>query len=348
MWCRPKLSGGTFVWSGGHEQAHRFSGLVASTVNFSELGAGFWTLHGDVGDLAPVQSLIKSWEVPWMARAFGVPERTWRANPTDGLGIGGGDEAQIGVSYLEWDVMVFALLEGLSRNPGLTAEELTEALEIGGDIHARTALDTVLRRLRSTWYKRSNPIRLDHPVAERYEALDALDARLFRPAVLRADEALSRFSGELQDVANQLADALKASERRLVTAESCTAGLLAACVSGTPGSSGVLEGSFVTYCSSLKSDALGVSAELMEEKMPYHPEVARQMASAPWIGHRAPLLRWRSRASAGQVRTRVSRRGSCIPAQPCEGRLHTWRSTTSPAVRRRCLLLQSELHCISG
>jgi NAD+ synthetase len=262
-----------------YDQAHRFGGIVASTDNFSELGAGFWTLHGDVGDLAPVQSLIKSWEVPWMARAYGVPERTWRANPTDGLGIGGGDEAQIGVSYLEWDVMCFALLEVLARKPGLTAEDLAEALEIGEDAHARSALGIVLRRLRGTWHKRVNPIRLDHPAAERYEALDALDARLFRPAVLRADEALSRFSGELQDLANQLADALKASDRRLVTAESCTAGLLAACVAGAPGSSGVLEGSFVTYCSSLKSDALGVPAELIEEKTPYHPDVARRMAS---------------------------------------------------------------------
>jgi NAD+ synthetase len=262
-----------------YDQAHRFGGVVASTDNFSELGAGFWTLHGDVGDLAPVQSLIKSWEVPWMARAYGVPERTWRANPTDGLGIGGGDEAQIGASYLEWDVMVFALLEALARHPGLTAGDLEEVLEIGQDGRAQAALDTVLRRLRGTWHKRVNPIRLDHPAAERYEALDALDARLFRPAVLRADEALSRFSGELQDLANQLAGSLKAADRRLVTAESCTAGLLAACVAGTPGSSGVLEGSFVTYCSSLKSDALGVSDALVREKTPYHPEVARQMAT---------------------------------------------------------------------
>jgi nicotinamide-nucleotide amidase len=262
-----------------YDQAHRFGGIVASTDNFSELGAGFWTLHGDVGDLAPVQALIKSWEVPWMARAYGVPERTWRANPTDGLGIGGGDEAQIGVSYLEWDLMVFALLEALARNPGLSADSLKVELELGGDTHAGVALSTVLRRLRGTWHKRVNPIRLDHPSAERYEALDALDARLFRPTVLRADEALSRFSGELQDLANQLAGALRTSERRLVTAESCTAGLLAACIAGAPGSSGVLEGSFVTYCSSLKSDALGVSAELIAEKTPYHPEVARQMAA---------------------------------------------------------------------
>ncbi|HEX2556257.1 MAG TPA: NAD(+) synthase [Microvirga sp.] len=262
-----------------YDQAHRFGGIVASTDNFSELGAGFWTLHGDVGDVAPVQSLIKSWEVPWMARAYGVPERTWRAKPTDGLGIGGGDEAQIGVSYLEWDTMVFALLEAVSRHPGLEAGEIAEVLEIGGDEHARAALDIVLRRLRGTWFKRVNPIRLDHPTAERYDAIDALDARLFRPAVLRADEALSRFSGELQDVANQLAQALKAAERRLVTAESCTAGLLAACVAGAPGSSGVLEGSFVTYCSSLKTDVLGVPAELIAEKTPYHPDVARRMAA---------------------------------------------------------------------
>ena len=93
-----------------YDQAHRWGGLVASTDNFSELGAGFWALHGDVGDLAPVQSLLKSWEIPWMARAHGVPERTWRARPTDGLGIGEGDEAQIGATYLEWDITVFAVV----------------------------------------------------------------------------------------------------------------------------------------------------------------------------------------------------------------------------------------------
>ncbi len=80
--------------------------------------------------------------------------------------------------------------------------DLERVLEIGDDAHARAALGTVLRRLRGTWHKRVNPIRLDHPAAERYEAHDALDARLFRPAVLRADEAVSRFSGELQDLAN--------------------------------------------------------------------------------------------------------------------------------------------------
>lgn len=260
-----------------YDQAHRFDGLVASTDNFSELGAGFWTLHGDVGDLSPVQSLLKSWEVPWMAREYGVPERTWRAKPTDGLGIGEGDEAQIGAGYLEWDIMVFALLEALSRNPGLREAGAAETLQVADDPRAPEVLDVVLHRLRTTWFKRISPIRLEHPTASRYEMLDALDARLFYPAVINSERALTTFSGELQDLANQLAKALSSAEMRLVTAESCTSGLLGAAVAGAPGSSGVLEGSFLTYNGTLKSDALGVSEDLLRDKTPYHPEVARQM-----------------------------------------------------------------------
>lgn len=184
-----------------YDQAHRFGGIVASTDNFSELCAGFWTLHGDVGDLAPVQGLIKSWEIPWLARDVGVPEKTWRAKPTDGLGIGGGDEAQIGATYLEWDIAVFAIAEALGRDPRLAAkavanplaetlaETLAEALDMGGDDHARRILGTVLARLRMTWHKRVNPIRFDHPLADRFALIDRTDEALFRPSVLRQQES---------------------------------------------------------------------------------------------------------------------------------------------------------------
>ena len=47
-----------------YNEAAKQQGIVGSTDNFSELSAGFWTLHGDVGDVAPIQSLSKSWEVP--------------------------------------------------------------------------------------------------------------------------------------------------------------------------------------------------------------------------------------------------------------------------------------------
>lgn len=262
-----------------YDQAHRFGGLVASTDNFSELGAGFWTLHGDVGDLAPVQSLLKSWEVPWMARAYGVPERTWRAMPTDGLGIGGGDEAQIGATYLEWDITIFALLDALRDEPGISTQHLAFALGMDDDRHAQLVLGTVLARMRATWHKRVNPIRLDHPKADRYAPLDALETRLFRPAVLRADEAMLSFSGELQDLAQHLVRALQGSGQTLVTAESCTAGLLAACVAQVPGCADALSGSFVTYSPGMKCAALGVPEALIAERTVYDPEVARRMAT---------------------------------------------------------------------
>lgn len=172
-----------------YDQAHRFGGVVASTDNFSELAAGFWTLHGDVGDIAPVQGLIKSWEIPWLARETGVPEKTWRAKPTDGLGIGAGDEAQIGATYLEWDITVFAVAEAMAQDPGLDAGALAGALDMDGDDHARQILDTVLARLRMTWHKRVNPIRFDHPLADRFAMIDRTDEALFRPAVLRGQQA---------------------------------------------------------------------------------------------------------------------------------------------------------------
>ena len=79
-----------------YNMANKLGGIVGSTDNFSELSAGFWTLHGDVGDVAPIQSLTKSWEVPLLAEALGVPNSIVEATPTDGLGVDAGDEAQFG------------------------------------------------------------------------------------------------------------------------------------------------------------------------------------------------------------------------------------------------------------
>lgn len=141
-----------------YDQAHRHGGLVASTDNFSELSAGFWTLHGDVGDLAPVQALLKSWEVPWLARAVGVPEQIWRAKPTDGLGIDDGDEAQLGVSYLEWDIMLNRILKTLGKHGELPQDGFA-----GLDERAQVAYSRVTSRLQASWHKRANPICLDHP-----------------------------------------------------------------------------------------------------------------------------------------------------------------------------------------
>ncbi len=142
------------------------NGFVGSTDNFSELAAGFWTLHGDVGDVAPIQSLWKSWEVPALAEINGVPQATISAVPTDGLGVSTSDEDQFGFSYLEFDIALFSLMRG-----GVDMELLNE--------QDKAIVQAVADRVRSTTYKRANPFNLVHPFdSPRYEDLEQLDIYL--------------------------------------------------------------------------------------------------------------------------------------------------------------------------
>jgi len=146
--------------------ASKHSGFVASTDNFSELAAGFWTLHGDVGDVAPIQSFTKSWEVPALAEYLGVPDSIVKAVPTDGLGIANGDEDQFGFSYLEFDIALFSLIRD-----DVDYDKLTDT--------DRNIVDAVAQRVGSTTYKRANPYNLDHPVyADRFNDLENLDIKL--------------------------------------------------------------------------------------------------------------------------------------------------------------------------
>ena len=150
-----------------YNQASLHKGIVGSTDNFSELAAGFWTLHGDVGDVAPIQSLTKSWEIPALADELGVPESIISAVPTDGLGVANGDEDQFGFSYLEFDIAMFSLFNEFNL----------ENLE---DKDA-SIIDSVKQRIGSTIYKRINPYNLSHPLDQsRYTDLEQLDINLRR------------------------------------------------------------------------------------------------------------------------------------------------------------------------
>ena len=149
--------------------ANKLNGIVGSTDNFSELSAGFWTLHGDVGDVAPIQSLSKSWEVPALAEQMDVPASIISATPTDGLGVDAGDEAQFGFSYLQFDLVLLGLLSELE----------TELRPSDNDL---AIVDNVKTRIMSTGYKRVNPVNLNHPVRgnELYSALQNLDDKLLK------------------------------------------------------------------------------------------------------------------------------------------------------------------------
>ena len=81
--------------------------------------------------------------------------------------------------------MIFAVSQALQEEPRATPDRVADLLEVSGEEHATGILETVLGRLRSTWYKRVNPSRLDHPLMDRFDLLDQVDESLFRPEVLR-------------------------------------------------------------------------------------------------------------------------------------------------------------------
>ena len=78
------------------------------------------------------------------------------------------------------------------------------------------------------------------------------------------------------------AEALLESYRRagltIATAESCTGGLVAGCLTEIAGSSDVFERGFVTYSNAAKAEVLGVPATLIAERGAVSAEVAEAMA----------------------------------------------------------------------
>ena len=97
-----------------------------------------------------------------------------------------------------------------------------------------------------------------------------------------------RTSSEI-GLAEQLLKRGRAARLTLATAESCTAGLIAATLGAVPGASNMLERGFVTYSNEAKTELLGVPAELIASKGAVSAEVARAMAEGALKHSRADL-----------------------------------------------------------
>lgn len=76
----------------------------------------------------------------------------------------------------------------------------------------------------------------------------------------------------------QLVARLTGLGRTVATAESLTAGLVAATIAEVPGASAVLRGGAITYATDTKASVLGVDSALLEAGGPVQAEVAEQMA----------------------------------------------------------------------
>lgn len=97
--------------------------------------------------------------------------------------------------------------------------------------------------------------------------------------VLQKEELLAQMAvGRHADWVEMLAQRLRASRQLLVTAESCTGGLIAGACTDLAGSSDWFERGFVTYSNAAKTELLGVPAELIARHGAVSEPVVRAMA----------------------------------------------------------------------
>ena len=93
--------------------------------------------------------------------------------------------------------------------------------------------------------------------------------------------------GQRTEQARGLIELCKERGLMIGTAESCTGGLLSACITAVPGSSSVFERGFVTYANAAKMEMLGVDADLLAAHGAVSEPVARAMAEG--VLARAPV-----------------------------------------------------------
>lgn len=78
--------------------------------------------------------------------------------------------------------------------------------------------------------------------------------------------------------APELVDVLGRNGMTVATAESLTAGLLAATIAGVPGSSNVLRGGLIVYATDLKASLAGVDPDRLDEDGPVSASTVRGLA----------------------------------------------------------------------
>ena len=90
-------------------------------------------------------------------------------------------------------------------------------------------------------------------------------------------------------IAEAVIAAARAGGVRIVTAESCTGGMVAAALTDVPGASDVFDRGFVTYSNAAKVEALGVAPETLAAQGAVSEAVAREMAEGA-LAHSAATL----------------------------------------------------------
>ena len=126
------------------------------------------------------------------------------------------------------------------------------------------------------------------------------------------------YSSSLIDTSTSLLAACRARGLKLATAESCTGGLIAGCLTEIAGSSDVVDRGFVTYSNGAKIELLGVPAGLIESPGAVSEPVARAMAEGALA---------RSDADLAVAVTGIAGPGGAVPGKPVGT---VWLATAGP------------------
>ncbi len=97
------------------------------------------------------------------------------------------------------------------------------------------------------------------------------------------------FPKDLFESAQTLIEVLRPKKLRLVTAESCTGGLLSALLTEIPGASKVFERGYITYNNAAKIDLLTVPTLFVEKYGAVSSETALAMAEGALLASRAQV-----------------------------------------------------------
>ena len=112
---------------------------------------------------------------------------------------------------------------------------------------------------------------------------------------------------DLFELATEVLDECRRTGETIATAESCTGGLIAACLTAVAGSSDVVDRGFITYTNEAKMEMLGVPTPLFAEYGAVSEPVARAMAEGALAA---------SPASIGIAVTGIAGPGGATAAKP--------------------------------
>jgi len=121
--------------------------LVAGTSNKTELLLGYGTLFGDMASAVnPIGDLYKT-QIRGLARHLGIPEPLIVKSPSADLWEGQSDEADLGFSYEEVDLLLYLMLEKRMDKQAILGEGVSDLF-----------YDRVRKMVVRSQYKRMMPV----------------------------------------------------------------------------------------------------------------------------------------------------------------------------------------------